>query len=93
MKAVLLHIPVVYLVERQDAPRISVDSCCGPPSMVSKPPLHLFVSRHTCVTGQDVHGTVALDFRSVRDSPLDEVRVELRGNMRMCVRDCSYGLN
>lgn len=54
--------------------------------MSSKSPLHLFVSQQTCIAGQGVHGTVALDFRSVRDSPLDEVRVELRGNMRMYVR-------
>ncbi|KAH9916025.1 uncharacterized protein B0H18DRAFT_77405 [Fomitopsis serialis] len=51
--------------------------------MTSKPPLHILVAHHTCVAGQPVQGTVALDFRSVRDDPLLEVRVELRGLMRI----------
>ncbi|KZT69102.1 hypothetical protein DAEQUDRAFT_710642 [Daedalea quercina L-15889] len=53
--------------------------------MTSKPPLNLVVAQLTCIAGQPVQGTVALNFRSVRDDPLDEVRVELRGIMRMCV--------
>ncbi|KAH9836124.1 uncharacterized protein C8Q71DRAFT_67139 [Rhodofomes roseus] len=51
--------------------------------MTSKPPLHLVLAHHTCIAGQPIRGAVALNLRSVRDDPLDEVRVDLRGIMHI----------